>query len=118
MEKLSFGYSLKNIPIPSEKSYKIKLMEKTEMVIKRMRWKAIFSESERDEDQSTRISYGLKTFKCPGQVRELLNFENDLIDLVKNVKFEEGYRRSEFQNKLKKDIETITKSEKNTDIGR
>ena len=112
MEKLSFGYSLKNIPIPSEKSYKMKLMEKTEMLIKRMRWKTIFSDSERNEDQSTKISYGLKTFKCPGQVKELLNFEKDLIDLVTNVKFEEGYKKSEFQNKLRKDIETITKSEK------
>ena len=50
--------------------------------------------------------------KCPSQVKELLNFENDLIDLVKNVKFDENYRRSEFQNKLKMDIHTITRSEK------
>ncbi len=109
MEKLSFGYSLKNIPIPSDGSYKLKLMEKTEMVIKRMRWKAIFSDS---EQVSTKNSYGLKTFKCPGQVKELLNFESDLIELVKNVKFKDDCRRSKFQKKLRQDIGTITKSEK------
>ena len=49
MERLSFGYSLKNIPIPSEHSYKLKLMEMTEMVIKRMRWKAIFSGEKENE---------------------------------------------------------------------
>ena len=51
MEKLSFGYSLKNIPIPSERSYKLQLMEKTEMVIKRMRWKAIFNDIDDDDKQ-------------------------------------------------------------------
>ena len=44
MEKFNFGYSVKNIPIPSEREYKIQLTEKIEAVIRRMRWKAIFSE--------------------------------------------------------------------------
>ena len=111
MEKLSFGYSLKNIPIPSEKSYKLKLMEKTEMIIKRMRWKAIFSECE-EQNTTARNAYGLKSFKCPSQVKELLNFESDLIDLIKNVEFDKNYRPSEFQKKLRKDIRTITRSDK------
>ena len=40
MEKLNFEYSLKNIQTPSDTSYKLKLTEKIESVIKRMRWKA------------------------------------------------------------------------------
>ena len=109
MEKLSFGYSFKNIPIPSEQSYRLKLMEKTEMVIKRMRWKATFNNS---KDKKTRKTYGLKTFRCPSQVKELINFENDLVNIVKNIKFDDNYRRSEFQKQLRKDIGTITKSKK------
>ena len=47
MDKVSFGYSIKNIPIPSRKSYLLQLMEKRETVIKRLRWKAIlFSDNE------------------------------------------------------------------------
>ena len=115
MEKLSFGYSLKNIPIPSERSYKLKLMEKTEMLIKRMRWKAIFSEC---DEQTEKNAYGLRSFKCPPQVKELLNFESDLIDLIKYVKFDENYRPSEFQKKLRKDIHTITRSEKTLNCSR
>ena len=38
MEKLSFDYSLKNIPLPDKRSYKLKLIEKIESVIKRMLW--------------------------------------------------------------------------------
>ena len=42
MEKLDINYSLKNIPIPPNESYLIKLVEKTESVVKRMRWRAHF----------------------------------------------------------------------------
>ena len=79
------------------------------MVIKRMRWKAIFSGEKENEPKKT---YGLKTFKSPPQVKELIPFENDLIDLIKNIKFEENFSRSPFQEKIKKDIGTITKSSK------
>ena len=42
MEKLQLCYSSTNIPQPSKQSYKLQLMEKIELVIKRMRWKALF----------------------------------------------------------------------------
>ena len=42
MEKLQLRYSPKNIPIPSERSYKLQLMDKIDQVIKRMGWKAFF----------------------------------------------------------------------------
>ena len=42
MEKLDIDYSLKNIPIPPNESYLIKLLEKTESVVKRMRCRAHF----------------------------------------------------------------------------
>ena len=42
MEKTNYGYSLKNIPVPSKRSYNLKLIEKIESVIKQMRWKTYF----------------------------------------------------------------------------
>ena len=42
MEAIDFGYSMKNIPITSKHRYKLKLTEKVESVLKRMRWKANF----------------------------------------------------------------------------
>ena len=41
MEKY-FGYSLKNIPSPYEKTHKLKLREKIELFVKNIRWKTIF----------------------------------------------------------------------------
>ena len=80
------------------------------MVIKRMRLKAIFSDI--DDDDKQRKTYGLKTFKCPPQVKELANFENDLLDLVKNVEFDDNFAGGQFQKQLQKDIGKITKSKK------
>ena len=33
MEKLNFGYSLKNITTPNERTYKLKILEKIELLI-------------------------------------------------------------------------------------
>ena len=109
MEKLSFDYSTKNIPIASERSYKLKLMEKTEMVIKRMRWKALFSN---DSQEKPKENYGLKTFNCPKKVPEMMAFENDLINVVRNVEFRMNRTNNTFQRKLSQDIRKIATSTK------
>ena len=42
MDRVRFDYSMKNIPIPKPQAYMTKLIEKTEDLIRRMRWKAHF----------------------------------------------------------------------------
>ena len=110
MEKFNFGYSIKNIPIPSELNYKTQLMEKIEMVIKKMRWKVLFSDDAHNNDGSARKSYDLKTSNCPPPNKDLKDFEKDLCDLVTKVQF----RRinCSFQSKLNEDIRNIKTSDK------
>ena len=84
MEKLKFDYSMKNIPVTTERSYLLKLIEQIEMVFKRMRWKVICSSMKGSIKIET---YGLKGQKTPPPINELAAFENDLIELVKNAKF-------------------------------
>lgn len=112
MEKTNLHYSAKNIPIADEKSYKMKLLEKIEAVIKRMRWKALFLEKENGNKQEEVPieTYGLKTNNTPPQVQELIAFEKELIELTKKIKFRRG--TNEFQSKLKQDIRSIKQSEK------
>ena len=74
MEKLKFVYSTKNIPLPFERSYKLQLIEKIEMVIKQMRWKAIFQDTKRENHNQQ--MYGLRSFKIPPPVKELAAFES------------------------------------------
>ena len=85
MEKRKFEYSTKNIPLPSERSYKLQLTEKIEMVIKRMRWKVIFQDTKKGKNNQQR--YGLCSFKALPPIKELAAFESELIELVKNIKF-------------------------------
>ena len=110
MEKFNFGYSVKNIPIPSEREYKIQLTEKIEAVIKRMRWKAIFSDRTKEETETKRKTYGLRSTATPAAVKELSAFENDLWRIVTKLQFRRV--NCDFQNKLKEDIRNIKKSKK------
>ena len=70
MEATQFGYSTKNIPIPSENDYKKTLIEKTEHLCKRMRWKAHFflnPENKHDKKET----YGFNSKKSPSHIPEL-----------------------------------------------
>ena len=110
MERMNFGYSLKNIPIPSSKSYKLKLIEKTESFIKRMRWKAHFFLQENEEGQESmkRENYGFMTRKCPPQCADLDNFEKDLMNVINKLEFKKI--NDKFQRKLKEDIKKVRES--------
>ena len=75
MERLSYDYSLKNIPTPSKTSYHLKLVEQIESVMKRIRWKAYFFlygdklTNERDENRKNK--FGFKSRNYPSQCPEL-----------------------------------------------
>ena len=74
MDQRNFPYLMKNIPVPSKKlSLKI-LTDKVELLIKRMRWKALFFGN---ESKST-FKYGFKTRNWPPQHKNLMEFEDYL----------------------------------------
>ena len=107
MEKLQLHYSPKNIPIPSERSYKLQLMDKIDQVIKGMRWKAFFYMNRSEDTQET---YGLKSLNCPPKIKEMVPFEKDLWNLVNKSKFRKI--KSKFQRQLNEDIREIKRSNK------
>ena len=109
MEKINFGYSMKNIETPQNKTYLLQLIEKIEMVFKRMRWKVLCN-GEKETNSIKTEWYGLKSSKTPKQVKELIPFENDLIALEQNIIFRKT--RNHFQKKIQKDIQLIESSDK------
>ena len=114
MEKVNFGYSMKKIPLPDEKSYKLQLIQKVEDFIKKIRWKAIFFMKGGNQAEPTAhktgFKFGLNSTKCPPQVKELVPFEEDLIKLVKNLRFRKVDNK--FQRTLAKDLKGIRSSKK------
>ena len=88
MEKLNFNYSLKNIPIPHETSYLIKLREKIENVTKRMRWKALFFlNDDKDKPDDWRETFGFKSRKIPPSCKEMESFDKDFFNIISSIKF-------------------------------
>ena len=100
IEKVNFKYS--------ERAYLLQVMEKIEMFITRMHWKVIYCNNK--ANYNSRERYGLKTLKCPKQVKELVPFENDLIDMLKVIKFRKV--KNQFLTKLKNNIKTGKQSKK------
>ena len=74
--------------------------------LKRMRWKALaFLGKLKGSDK---YNYGFKTATCLSSVKELLTFENDMMDMIKNLEFKKV--NNEFQSNLRNDIRQIRKS--------
>ena len=78
------------------------------MVIKPMRWKAIFQDTKKEKNNQRR--YKLRSFKIPSPVKELAAFESELTELVKNIKFQKI--KNQQQNQLKEGIKKISQSDK------
>ena len=113
MEKVNLGYPIKNIPIPSDRTYLLQLMEKAKMVITKMWWKAIHFNNNDSVDSNKEENtewYGIKSPYGPRQVKELIPFENDFVELIRNIKFRKI--RNTFQEKLKEDINVTKESNK------
>ena len=120
LEKVNFGYSLKNIPIHSNKAYLKSIVEKLESFISRLRWKVFFylKEREKPENESSKENkptenFGFKSENALPASKDLKQFENDLYDLVKNIQFRnpaEVKRRNSFRKQLSKDIREIKSS--------
>ena len=83
MDQRNFPYSMKNIPVPSKKFYLKILIDKVELLIKRMWCKALIFEN---ESEST-FNYGFKTPKRPPQHKNLMEFKDDLQKVISNVQF-------------------------------
>ena len=94
----------------------MQLISKIEAVIRRMRWKAMFFErnteyenvnNKEDEFPET---YGLKTTNTPPPIKEMTNFEKNLIGLVQKIKFKRC--TDDFQKRMQRDIKAINNCSK------
>ena len=108
MEKISVSYSLKNIPYSDKSSYTFKLMEKIESVMKRIRWKAYFYLNKETQEKQQKNTFGFKSRHHPPQCNLLEEFEKDVFDIIKSIKFRKV--RNKLQEELKEDLSKIRKS--------
>ena len=104
MEKISFPYSTKNIPIPSNTEYIKRLIEKVEDFTKRLRWR-VFYFMNPNSKPNHKETYGFKSPRLPPFVPQLKSFEDDLLALIEGVRFRKI--NSPLQKELRKDVRRI-----------
>ena len=104
---LHIDYSLKNIPVISEFYYKKLLTSKIELLLTRMRWKLWHFQNKRAKKR-LRETFGFKTPNSPPAMKELRPFEDDVIELIRNVEFRKS--TNPLQEKMKKDIVKINET--------
>ena len=110
MDKFNLKHSLKNIPVSKNYEYLIKLLQKTEDLIQRMRWKAFFFMKGSEDHYDNKITYGFKTAKNAPPVKQMDDFQADLLNLIANIKFKKQY--SKFQIERLSTIRNMNNSDK------
>lgn len=109
MDKLNFAYSTKNIPSAPKHLYLKRLLEKTEVFLRRMRWKAFFHLNP-EIRTGLNNNYGFESRRSPPTVTELTEFEDKLLNLVQNVTFTN--KTNKFQQQLQNDLKAIKQCNK------
>ena len=110
--RVAISYSLKNIPIPPEAPYLKRLIERSENVLGRMRWRAWhYLKGEKDDNEENpedKEHNGLNCRKSPPHVEELEAFEDSVGRLIESITFKKT--RDKFQENLQKDVARIKQS--------
>ena len=109
MKRTSFGYSTKNIPTASRTSYLKTFTRKTELFLKRVRWRVHFHLNPQPKE-AEHENYGFKSNKFPPTVNELKDFEMEMTNFIQKIKF--GNKSNDFQRKLTNDIKSIKRKER------
>ena len=78
-----------------------------------MHWRAIFfinNNKKATEDYKEGFSYRLKSGRSPPQLKDLIQFEDDLVTIVKELKFRKV--KNNFRTKLRGDMKQVQTSKK------
>ena len=108
MEKVNFGYSLKNIPVPSNEEHRRGTILKTEDLLQRIRWLVWLFEN--PSERPPKETYGFKTTRNAPQSKSLIPFEHDITHLIANMEYSKQI--TPFQKQLANDVREIRRSNK------
>ena len=104
-----FQYSTKNIPLACKTAFRQRLIEKTESLIQRMRWKAFFFLNTNTDDATTKETYGFKSKRSPPHVKDFEQFEDCMLDMIQSIQFKAHHHPNNLQRKLRNDVKEIRK---------
>ena len=104
--KISFNYSMKNIPISNREEYTLQLIHSVEKFVRNLRWRVKCSLKPEGEKKET---YGFPSIRHPTALKELKLLEQRLMAMVRDIEFRNF--TNELQEKLKEDVRLIREAE-------
>ena len=104
MDHHDFGYSMKNVPIPTEEEFKLELLNSIHTFDSRMKWRA-FHFLNPQLTKTDKETFGLNTSTPPPPIKELKYLQDGLCEIARNLDFTDT--KNSFQNKLKDDLKDI-----------
>ena len=104
MEKTSLPYSTKNIPVPSKNIYLQGVIHRGSKFFSDLRWRCHFFLNPQARP-SQKENYDFKSINPAPPIKDLKNFEDKFVNLVRNIKFRR--QPNQFQNQLKNDVKKI-----------
>ena len=84
------------------------LLDKLDSFIKRLRWKAFFFDTDNQNKENNKPTYGFKTEATPPQHEGLKSFEHDIYEMVRRIQFKPV--KNKFQSELSQDAKRIRNS--------
>ena len=108
MDQVNFNTSTKDIPIPTQKEYKIQLIHSIKKFYNSICWRVWHFKNPNNKEKKETFGFS-STSKVPRD-EDLEDLESDLYDLIENIEF--GSTQSVFQRDLKTKVENIKKETK------
>ena len=106
MERVSWDFSTKNVPIPPKNKYLERLVDQTSKFIRNARWKAFFTLNTKSKSNS-KDYFGFNSLAFPPIITEMKIFEDKMLELIQNIEFKDPKTINSFQNMLSEEIEKI-----------
>ena len=110
MELKLFDLAMKNIPIAGRKEYLIQLLHSVKTFIHNTKWRVDVALNP-EKYKNNKLTYGFNSTRAPPNIKELIELQEKLADMVKNIKFADPVR-NELQDRLRKDIKEINSDSK------
>ena len=100
MEKINFGQSLKNIPVPDKKTFQQMLINSKEKFSINLRWRTFFHKNPPAQANKANKFKFKSINKAPADP-DLKPVEDELTNIIKDVQFEE------FLNPLQRELKKV-----------
>ena len=81
MDRCNLDYSLKNVPIPSEKQFELEFLGSIHKLSKKMKWRTE-KHLHPEHFQNKKETYSLKSTKAPPDLKELKNLKYSMMGYV------------------------------------